>query len=111
MPAPATKVVTSARINKERSPMGQRNSNRVELDRRRFLGGAAALPLGAAAGAAERPRTEPGAPTREAIRNAIELGNRFVLWQSPCGAPDPVKCPYRTPGFFNAYHLHGCGPM
>src|SRR5438552_2043347 len=91
--------------------MRRRNCDGVGINRRRFLGAAAGLPLGAGAGAAERSRPEPGAPTTQAVRNAVELGNRFVLWQGPCGGPDPVKCPYRTPGFFNAYHLHGCGPV
>lgn len=46
----------------------------------------------------------------QALRNAAALGDRFLVWQSPYGGPDPVKCPYRTPGLFNAYHLHPCGP-
>jgi hypothetical protein len=45
-----------------------------------------------------------------AVRNAIELGNRLVSWQSPYGAPDPVKCPYRTPGPFGPTQLHTTGP-
>src|SRR5262245_29216866 len=43
--------------------------------------------------------------------NAIFLGDKFVDWQASYGGPDPAKCPYRTPGKFDAYHMHGCGPM
>jgi hypothetical protein len=45
------------------------------------------------------------------LSNAIFLGDTFVDWQAPYGGPDPGKCPYRTPGKFDAYHMHGCGPM
>jgi hypothetical protein len=47
---------------------------------------------------------------RQSLRNAVEIGNRLVVWQGPYGGPDPVKCPYRTPGKFSAYSLHGVGP-
>lgn len=45
------------------------------------------------------------------LDNAIFLGDKFVDWQAPYGGPDPAKCPYRTPVAFDAYHMHGCGPM
>lgn len=40
----------------------------------------------------------------------MALADAFVVWQSPYGSADPVKCPYRTPGPFNAYHLHPNAP-
>jgi hypothetical protein len=43
------------------------------------------------------------------VRNAVEFGNRFVLWQSAYGGADPVKCPYRTPGE-TATQIQGLGP-
>src|SRR6185436_8599097 len=54
--------------------------------------------------AADRPASSP-------LTNAILLGDKFVHWQAPYGGPDPEKCPYRTPGKFDAFHMHGCGPM
>jgi hypothetical protein len=54
--------------------------------------------------AGEKPSSSPQA-------NAIFLGDKFVDWQASYGGPDPEKCPYRTPGKFDAYHMHGCGPM
>src|SRR5262245_57796397 len=45
------------------------------------------------------------------LENAKFLGDQFVGWQAPYGGPDPAKCPYRTPGKFDAFHMHGCGPM
>ena len=52
----------------------------------------------------------PAAADKLSLRNAVDLGNRLVLWQSPYGGPDPVKCPYRSPHPFTAYMLHGVGP-
>ncbi|MBV9082908.1 MAG: hypothetical protein JOZ62_09545 [Acidobacteriaceae bacterium] len=57
------------------------------------------------------PRQRPGSSAQPFLRNAAELGDKFVLWQSSYGGTDLVKCPYRTPGPFNAYHLHPCGPV
>src|SRR5689334_13482754 len=45
------------------------------------------------------------------LENAQFLGDKFVGWQAAYGGPDPAKCPYRTPGKFDAFHMHGCGPM
>jgi hypothetical protein len=46
----------------------------------------------------------------QALRNAALLGNWLVQWQSPYGSTDSEKCPYRTPGYFDAFHLHPSGP-
>ena len=51
----------------------------------------------------------------QAMRNALWLGDEFVLWQSPYGSTDPVKCPYRShwlavTGFFEPYNLHPITP-
>jgi hypothetical protein len=45
----------------------------------------------------------------QALRNAIDFGDQFVLWQSPYGSTDPVKCPYRShwiADYFEPYNLH-----
>ena len=47
----------------------------------------------------------------QAVRNAIYLGNWFTSWQSSCGGPDRLKCPYRSRGRFGPTHLHSTGPM
>ncbi|HLJ11059.1 MAG TPA: hypothetical protein VKU82_07715 [Planctomycetaceae bacterium] len=93
----------------------QRRAN--SFARREFFGAA----LGGATLAARAGLAAAGAPQSDAaaraagiqapIRHALDLANQFVLWQSDCGGLDPVKCPYRTPGRFNAYHLHGFAPM
>jgi hypothetical protein len=81
------------------------------VGRRDLLRLAALLPAVTIAGAQTRAaHGEPGSPTKASLRNAILLGDRFVLWQSSYGSTDLVKCPYRTPGQFNAYNLHPCGP-
>lgn len=49
------------------------------------------------------------ASTSGALRNAIDFGNRFVLWQSTYGSVDPVVCPYRTPGRMST-GIQGIGP-
>jgi hypothetical protein len=48
----------------------------------------------------------------QALRNAVVLGDRFVLWQSPYGSTDLVMCPYRTQtaGFFESYNTHPLAP-
>ena len=50
-------------------------------------------------------------PVASPLENAKFLGDKFVGWQAPYGGPEPVKCPYRSPGKFDAFHMHGCGPM
>jgi hypothetical protein len=45
-------------------------------------------------------------PIPQALANAVMLGDQFVLWQSPYGSTDPVKCPYRTVGLFETYNVH-----
>lgn len=50
-------------------------------------------------------------PGQAALAHARHLGDQFVAWQAPYGGPDPTKCPYRTRVAFDAYHMHGCGPM
>jgi hypothetical protein len=62
------------------------------------------LPPSGSLSAGEKPPFPPQA-------NAIFLGDKFVDWQASYGGPDPAKCPYRTPGKFDAFHMHGCGPM
>ncbi|HKB39645.1 MAG TPA: hypothetical protein VKD72_24620 [Gemmataceae bacterium] len=77
-------------------------------DRRKFLatvGGATSYVR------ANRKLTAAEAQASTPLKNATFLGDKFVSWQAPYGGPDPKKCPYRTPGKFDAYHLHGCGPM
>ena len=77
-------------------------------DRRRFLA------AGAGATSCVLSKGTPAAEDAQApspLKNAIFLGDKFVRWQAPYGGPDPKKCPYRTPGKFDAYHMHGCGPM
>src|SRR5215510_16560331 len=77
-------------------------------DRRRFV----ATVAGATSGVLSNGKlTAEDAHAASPLKNAIFLGDKFVRWQAPYGGPDPKKCPYRTPGKFDAYHLHGCGPM
>jgi len=88
------------------------------LARRGFLGatlGGATL-IAAAHGTvdAAEPGTDGTLRPKEihpATRRAIDLGSQFLRWQSDAGGLDPVKCSYRTPGRFNAYHLHAFAPM
>src|SRR5262245_19874583 len=70
------------------------------------------------AGLATLPRLACSSPLRASnasdaspLNNAIFLGDKFVNWQASYGGPDPKKCPYRTPGKFDAFNMHGCGPM
>lgn len=81
------------------------------LGRRKLLQLATLLPSIAAAQPQHSVTSQPGSPSRVSLRNATRLGDLFVLWQSSYGSTDLVKCPYRTPGPFNAYHLHPCGPV
>lgn len=87
------------------------------LSRRGFLkatgvaSGAALADMGIASAAPLRQASLPDDGAQSPwLPGAVALGNRFVLWQSPSGAPDPVKCPYRSGGKFTASHLHGAGP-
>lgn len=89
----------------------------IPFNRRSFLkaaglaSGTALVPLHRAAAAPARTGVQAGDVTQKPwLRGAVALGNRFVLWQSASGAPDRVKCPYRSGGKFTAYHLHGVGP-
>lgn len=75
------------------------------LGRRGLLTGGALLSSAVAA-----VRNASGRNVSQPLRNALKFGNLFALWQSPYGSSDPVKCPYRTPGSWNAYHLHLNGP-
>jgi hypothetical protein len=78
------------------------------MKRRQFLAtvaGATSFVLSGEKGSADDARHS------SPLRNAIFLGDKFVNWQAPYGGPDPEKCPYRTPGKFDAFHMHGCGPM
>src|SRR5262245_20892059 len=79
-------------------------------DRRRFLTG---VTWAAAAWTVSRAtrRAVAGMRSDTPLKNAIYLGDKFVEWQAPYGGPDPQKCPYRTSVAFDAYHMHGCGPM
>jgi hypothetical protein len=77
-------------------------------DRRKFVtavAGAAACAI--TNGKLKAEDTQASSP----LKNAVFLGDKFVSWQAPYGGPDPKKCPYRTPGKFDAFHMHGCGPM
>src|SRR5262245_32603060 len=79
-------------------------------DRRRFLAnvaGTSAVSCALSGGTLLADATQPSAT----LNSAIFLGEKFVRWQTPYGAPDPEKCPYRTPGKFDAFHMHGSGPM
>ena len=60
---------------------------------------------------ANRKLTAADAQASTPLKNAIFLGDKFVSWQAPYGGPDLKKCPYRTPGKIDSFHLHGCGPM
>jgi hypothetical protein len=77
------------------------------MQRRHFLKTAAIISGAASHLRAQRPST-PGNMS-QALRNAIEFGNRFVLWQSPYGSVDPVICPYRSPGRAST-GIQGIGP-
>jgi len=78
-------------------------------NRRRFLAGVSSA---AAAWTVSQPiRARGEIPSETPLKNAIHLGEKFVEWQAPYGGPDPEKCPYRTAVAFDAYHMHGCGPM
>ena len=61
------------------------------------------------------PRQQPAARLShesEAMRNARMLGDRFVAWQSPYGATDRKKCPYRSPtGTATISVVQGIGPQ
>lgn len=79
-------------------------------DRRRFLAAVAGTTATSCILSSQKllaEDTQPGST----LKNAIFLGDKFVSWQSSYGGPDPKKCPYRTPGKFDAFHMHGCGPM
>ncbi len=75
-----------------------------------FSGAATALAhSGIAALVAESSSADPNS---QAIQNAMRMGDRFVAWQSPYGATDPVKCPYRSPkGTATIAVVQGIGPQ
>src|ERR1035437_5502812 len=52
---------------------------------------------------------EESSSTSQALQNAVEFGNRFVLCQSPYGSVDPIVCPYRSPGRLST-GIQGLGP-
>lgn len=70
------------------------------MRRREFISRAALLQ---AAGMAKARSMSP------ALRNAVEFGNRFVLWQSPYGSIDPVVSPYRSADRYST-GIQGIGP-
>jgi hypothetical protein len=61
--------------------------------------------------AASPSKFEKPSSASRALQNAISFGDLFVIWQSPFGGPDPVKCPYRTPGLSGATQLHSVAPL
>jgi hypothetical protein len=98
-------------MEKQRSRRHNRRTTMMEfIDRRSFL----TAMVGAAAGSCLGSGMSRGAaaePDSSALERAVFFGDKFVDWQAPYGGPDPEKCPYRTPGKFDAFHMHGCGPM
>ena len=76
------------------------------MHRRGFLG--RALLPGAVTALASN-RSNGSGPIPQSLRNAVEFGNRFVLWQSPYGSVDPVVCSYRSPGR-DATGIQAIGP-
>ena len=91
-------------MNKRLPVKLSRFRDRPLLGRRALLNSRTMLPASTSINRLDTERTQP-------LRNAQEFGDRFVLWQSPYGSSDPEKCPYRTPGPWNAYHLHLNGPV
>jgi hypothetical protein len=79
-------------------------------DRRRFLGTVAGVTTITCALSGSK-ESAAGERISAPLQNAVFIGDKFVDWQAPYGGPDPEKCPYRTPGKFDAFHMHGCGPM
>jgi hypothetical protein len=74
------------------------------VGRRAFLRTAGLLPAAAmtvanaqAKGTPNQQRLSGREGDSQALRNAVDFGDQFVLWQSPYGSADPVKCPYRPP--------------
>ena len=88
----------------------------MQIARRHFLGATAWLAT-SASHALSQDETPPAAdraaePERPLwLRNAMTFGDRFVEWQTPYGGPDPVKCPYRTPGKVTPVVIQGVGPQ
>jgi hypothetical protein len=68
----------------------------MPLMRRDFLKAALAS-AGAAATMGDNMAIGSSGSDSEWLRNARILGDRFVAWQSPYGATDLKKCPYRSP--------------
>ena len=88
----------------------------MTLLRRDFLKAAAAVGAATASvGSATNATAATGRETdreSEARRNARILGDRFVAWQSPYGATDRKKCPYRSPtGTATISVVQGIGPQ
>src|SRR5687767_10575258 len=91
------------------SPMTTSPRQRESLNRRTFLAGVAGTTATTAGGlfSGGKPGAAAESQIFSTLKNAIYLGDKFVSWQSPYGGPDPKKCPYRTPGKFDAFHMHG----
>jgi hypothetical protein len=77
------------------------------INRRKFLNAAALATATTTEIVAQESKTD--SPVSQSLRNAVEFGNRFVLWQSPYGSVDPVICPYRSPGR-HATGIQALGP-